>query len=681
MPAPARPRLRRFPPSVALFLLLLLATFLYWPGLSGGFLFDDEGNILKNSRLAIGTLDAASLNAAAWSGDAGPLKRPISMLSFALNHYLAGGFVPYGFKLTNLGIHLVNILLVWGLARAILSGFAGRIAARPGTLRARRDFPAWGALVAAAFWGLHPLNLTSVLYVVQRMTSLSALFGLAALALYGLWRTRPARPRSRWRGVVAGPAVALLLAASVFAKESGALFLPLLVFMELTVFQGMKDGAPLRIGRLEYRRLLWGVCAIGILAALWKLPDFARPESFYNRDFTLSERLMTESRALFYYLRLFFAPALSELALYHDDFPVSRGLLTPYTTLPSLLALCLVTAGALRGYAKSPLWWFAWGWFLLSHTMESTVISLELVHEHRNYFATLGFAILVAWLAGSAPPALRRPAFLLLGMALVICAAITRQRAEIWADPAMLAAFEAEAHPQAGRARYQLGIIYSKKARESRNPKLARLAMQEMRKVMKTYAPENSAWFGMLQLASHLGEPVDETTLAELKTRLREKPFYNSNTNLLFHFADCQIENRCKVPHAAATALFDAALGNPRASPRARAMLHAKLASYHIQVNWNLARGEEELQKALELYNSPNIHLLLVDLHTFQGRFPEARRHLEEAVRLDTRGTWYANIARREAALAAAEQSVNPAPRAPAVAGKGGGKVPGKASE
>ncbi|UUM28465.1 hypothetical protein NQU59_04990 [Acinetobacter colistiniresistens] len=96
-----------------IFVLILGVTFyIYYFGLFGDYVFDDSGNILENKKIAITSIDWNSLNAAFWSGGAGPLGRPISMLSFALNYYFTG-FDPYYFKLTNLIIHLVNGILIY----------------------------------------------------------------------------------------------------------------------------------------------------------------------------------------------------------------------------------------------------------------------------------------------------------------------------------------------------------------------------------------------------------------------------------------------------------------------------------------------------------------------------------------------------------------------------------------
>ena len=158
--------------------LLALVMLAYLPGLRGPFVFDDYPNIVNNPTVAVTTLTAQNLYTAASSNTSGPLGRPLAALSFALDHYRAGGFYPLAFKLTNLAIHLLNVLLVYALV--------GRVARRLGA----GEGSAAVALFTALLWGLHPLQLTSVLYVVQRMTSLSALWVLAGGWLWLVGRQR-----------------------------------------------------------------------------------------------------------------------------------------------------------------------------------------------------------------------------------------------------------------------------------------------------------------------------------------------------------------------------------------------------------------------------------------------------------------------------------------------------------
>ena len=108
-------------PIFFLIVILLVTIFIYIPGLSGDYVFDDSANILENQKLVLEHLTLDQLSRAWYSGDAGPLGRPVSMLSFALNYYLIGSFEPYYFKLTNLFIHLLNGVLIYLISFKLFS--------------------------------------------------------------------------------------------------------------------------------------------------------------------------------------------------------------------------------------------------------------------------------------------------------------------------------------------------------------------------------------------------------------------------------------------------------------------------------------------------------------------------------------------------------------------------------
>ncbi|MDR2165479.1 MAG: hypothetical protein LBO79_07655 [Zoogloeaceae bacterium] len=626
-------------------LLLGVIALLYWPGLAGGYIFDDETNILKNAQIKLQTLDRASLNAAAWSGSAGPLKRPVSMLSFALNHYLTG-LDPWFFKLTNLLIHLANTALVGVLAHALLKGFAtGRRV--PGAILESPRFPLHGAFWAMALWGAHPLNLTSVLYIVQRMTSLSTLFGLLALNLYAAWRLSPGSwPWRRLAGTWL--LIVLLIVLSVYSKESGILFAVLLLWVELLVFRGLRAGTgkPLRVGPARYLHLVYGTLAVGAILLAWKLPALTNPEFFLRRGFTLEERLMTESRALFYYLRLFFIPSLSELSIYHDDFTISESLWRPPATALSLLGLACVSLCAIRGRRKYPVFLFAWGWFLIGHALESTFISLELVHEHRNYFATIGFAVCAPWLAWSSSARFRRPAFLLAGGFALLFAFVTWQRALIWSSPLEHALFEAESHPHSERANYQLGLLYAQYWTASKDPKFGPLATAAMREAMRGYKASNGPWFAMLHLAYYGNRKADPAIVRQLRERLATQPFVNSNINFLNTFLECQRKKLCKMPHMQVLELLAAAAQNPTADNWIRAILYRHAAGYYVNTLGDLAKGEEFLRDSIAEYAIADTYLFHAEVLGGLGRLEEAKTQIATAEQLDTHRLWQARVVR-----------------------------------
>ena len=109
----------RFYPALILLATLLLCAGVYLPGISGPWMFDDYTNIIHNSYIHISSLSLDNLYHAAFSLESGPLRRPISMASFALNYYFADGLKTTPFKATNLGIHLLNILLMFWFAALV----------------------------------------------------------------------------------------------------------------------------------------------------------------------------------------------------------------------------------------------------------------------------------------------------------------------------------------------------------------------------------------------------------------------------------------------------------------------------------------------------------------------------------------------------------------------------------
>ena len=97
---------------------LLIA--LYWPGLQGGFFFDDGPSILLAEGVRLESMSIDAIHQALASGGSGPSGRPVAQLSFATNYYFSG-FDPFAFKATNLVIHLTCGFLVFSLARRLLT--------------------------------------------------------------------------------------------------------------------------------------------------------------------------------------------------------------------------------------------------------------------------------------------------------------------------------------------------------------------------------------------------------------------------------------------------------------------------------------------------------------------------------------------------------------------------------
>lgn len=499
---------------LAIGVILSTTLLAYLPGISGPFVFDDYSNLLGNPYVQVGSLSLDEIKRAIFSLQAGPLQRPVAMLTFALNFYFAGGFGDTtSFKAVNIAIHIVNSLLIFWIAQKLLSRAvalqrsAGHVSA---LLRPERVLPL--SAIAALLWALHPIQLTSVLYVVQRMTSLSALFTLAALSAYLTLRLSPALTRIRQGMLILAIATCALLGA--LSKEN-ALLLPLFVAaIEITLFRG---AWPWPLWSSLSPRTKWLLLILGALATLAVLAVALRIAlpAYAIRDFTLSERLMTQARVLFFYIGLILVPRIDQFALLHDDIPISMSLLTPWTTLPSVLGIGGLALSAIWLRHRMPLASLGILWFFAGHLMESSIFPLEIAHEHRNYVSLLGVAILIIAVAARLTSARAVPrALSALAALALLFGAVTFLRANQWSDTLQLYQYEAAHHPRSPGAHAGLGTLLSAMGDYPG-------AIKALRHAAELAEREPAYHIGMHMIAAKQGHRLPEDDHQETLRRLR----------------------------------------------------------------------------------------------------------------------------------------------------------------
>lgn len=427
--------------------IILLTVLAYFPGLHGPYVLDDGENITLNQGVAVRELNLGNLYQALTSNESGPLKRPIAALSFALNHYLAGGFdntLPY--KLTNLIIHLINTLLVYFLVTLLLRAPAFRTTAH----RINEQY-AGGTI--AAIWALHPLHLTSVLYVVQRMNSLSAMFVFAGLIIFCHGRLRVEQgERKGLIAMYAGLGIGTMLGLG--AKENAAL-LPILAFViEYTLFH---DGRHTYPARRPIRTFYAITVLVPIIACVTYL--FINLEllfgSYAERHFSLTERLLTQSRILWFYFSLILFPSTHRLGLFHDDIHLSHGLLDPLTTLPAVISVAALVWLAVAKVRLYPLLSFAILWFFVGHSLESSILPLEIAYEHRNYVPSFGIVaslVLAAWNPIKNNVQTPQLSVIIPCVVILVLVFATWSRSNTWGDIRSLAEDSVRHHPASPRA-------------------------------------------------------------------------------------------------------------------------------------------------------------------------------------------------------------------------------------
>ncbi len=414
-------------PFLLLAAILLLVTLTYSNTIYSPPILDGPAAFINNPTVYIDNLSFDSLKQI-YSGPFGRT-RFIPMLSFAVDHLIGQGQIVQ-FHLTNILVHLLATIALFLLVRGIAKTAIGRA-------QLRLLGPTSFALSVAALWSLHPIQTNSVTYLVQRMTSFAALFYFASLAGYIWARTGQTRliRKSGWLIFV------LAMLCAFLSKENSAT-IPLAVLLLEKIFITPTLGNKV-VSRFKWQHwLILSIILILILPfATTKLSHLVNGYALHGRHFTMLERLFTELRVVVFYLSLLALPLPSRMNLDHD-FPISHSFLTPPGTLLSLLLLTFLIWTAIRLRRRHPFLSFGIFFFFLNLLIESSVIPLELVFEHRLYLPSLGFMIVIVvfldrisrFVPASNKEELKKIFFL--GIVIISCtlAIATSLRNHVWRD-------------------------------------------------------------------------------------------------------------------------------------------------------------------------------------------------------------------------------------------------------
>lgn len=438
---PARPNGIGLAHWVSFAAVLAATVLVYFPGLTGPFVFDDFGSLARLGELN-GVRDWTTFKAYVLGGKSGPTGRPLSLLSFLLD----GRTWPteaWPFKRTNLVIHLLT-----GVALLLTSYEIVKVCGRSQAAAARI------ALVVTAAWLLHPFLVSTTLYAVQRMAQLATLFSLIGLYTYLRGRRLlDTGKRKAYLLMSAGAGVFTLLA--VLSKENGIL-LPLLIGVaELTIFAAGR-GTAAAPGRI------WTFAFLGLPAILvgGYLVNYVADAGFFSiniaRGYSIYERLLTESRVLVDYLAHWFIPRPVTSGVFQDHVRHSTGLMNPPTTLLSMLFHVLLIGLAVKFRKSRPAAAFAVLFFYAAQLLESTVINLELYFEHRNYLAAAFLSLPLVMLADKRLP--RRVFAASATLVCIVLGAFTANGAYTWRDYDSMVEAAALAEPDSARAQQQYAI-------------------------------------------------------------------------------------------------------------------------------------------------------------------------------------------------------------------------------
>jgi hypothetical protein len=285
---------------------------------------------------------------------------------------------------------------------------------------------------------------------------------------------------------------------------------------------------------------------------------------YSGRNFDLRERLLSEARVVWLYIRWTVWPDPRDLGLYHDDIAVSHGLLHPVTTLFSILGLAALVAVCISLRRRMPLVALGLAWFLGGQLMESTIFPLELAFEHRCYLPDLGLilAVLSLLMPLRGDAAWRVVRYVVLAVALGICATITWTRAYDWRDNLDFAAAEAGHHPGSPYATYMLGQTYANMALMDDSNQYSN-AVTTLRAASAVPDSTVIADVSLVLVEAQLKGTIDPDVMPRIAAKVSDRKLAASDIQGLSALGDCVDKRNCKVKTTDMQAIFHAALANP----------------------------------------------------------------------------------------------------------------------
>lgn len=421
--------------QLSLFFVVLMLVFgFYSLGLNGPFLLDDFNN-LSGIGTGDGVVQLSDLMRYVFSVDGSEFSRSLARLSFVANDQFWPSS-PYAFKLTNIAIHLMNGLLIALLLLRLLPQWLDQIVAER------------VALLCAALWLLHPLHVSTTLYVVQRMTQLMLFFLLLSLFFYILFRNARTYAQAAVSLFFSGLSALL----SVLAKENGAVLLLLIPMLELYCF---KD----KTTRFQFFSKILSITLGSLFIGLFIIVVIDRLPGYEGRFYSLEERIQIQGWVLFEYLRYILLPSIDGMGIFHDDVEWKMqwqgvGNAGWYWLLHAGFGLAV---GFL--FRRHKIVIFGLLWFYLCQLIESTFIALELVFEHRNYLPSIGILLIAAYLLDLATSRLRSKSMPVIAVLLIIAPMIylsiqLSHRAALWSEYRILTHKWAMEHQDSLRAQY-----------------------------------------------------------------------------------------------------------------------------------------------------------------------------------------------------------------------------------
>jgi len=364
------------------FALAAVGVAVFWNSLPAPFTFDDDHAIVINEQIRhISTSLSPTEPGSPLAG------RPVVSLTFAIN-YALGELNVRGYRLVNIGIHVLNALLLFAVVGRAFT-------ARQTSLAPREAAPYTVAFAIALIWMVHPLVTEPVDYVSQRTELMMAMFFLATVYFGG---SAVARHR---RDGGTRPTLSVICCALGMACKETMVVAPIVVLLYDRTFAFGSFREALR----QRGRYYAALCATWLVLAVlvWSSPR-GDSAGFTGASVSPWTYLLDQSVMIVRYLRLVFWPRGLVLD-YGEPAHVTFSGAAPY-----VVAVAALLAGTVLALARNWPVGFLGAWFFLTLAPTSSImpISTEAGAERRMYLPLIAIVTLVVVVVGRAFTARQR---------------------------------------------------------------------------------------------------------------------------------------------------------------------------------------------------------------------------------------------------------------------------------
>ncbi|MFC2085422.1 tetratricopeptide repeat protein, partial [Bacteroidota bacterium] len=369
-------------------------------------------------------------------------KREVILLTFAVNYYFHG-FELFGYHLVNLVIHILNGILVYFFVILLFNTSVGK------SFKFSNNFKLI-ALLCSILFITHPLQTQAVTYIVQRTTSLVALFYLSSIMLYVYTRQSWIKNGFRTSTVILFLLLLFSFLLGFFTKATIVTLPIILLLIELFFIRGA-DGNPDRKFLITASSFIFLTIIFAfIFVGLPKETELLSPADY----------LLTQFKVIPIYLKLFVLP-ISQSIDY--DIKISNSLFELDVFFGFLLLLCLFII-AIFTYKKYRLISFGIFWFFITLSVESSIIPIrDVIFEHRMYLPSFGLiiSIISAIFYFLKLNQLKSAVIIIFGISLLL-GYLTFKRNYVWRDGITIWTDTIQKFPQKARCYNERGLVYSR---------------------------------------------------------------------------------------------------------------------------------------------------------------------------------------------------------------------------